>query len=105
MLSPLVSSPVNVGMKADPSAPPAIRTNNVSDTRLAARKASISGEVPNVVAFRIRLARLAILLNSKAIITLPAERAIWRLAVSSIKAIANKLYPYIEPIDVVRFMV
>ena len=74
--SPLVNNPVKVGMKADPSAPPAMSRNKVSETRLAARKASISACVPNVVAFRIRLARLIKLLNNKAIITVPADRAI-----------------------------
>ena len=74
-----------MGMNAEPNAPPAIRLNNVSETRLAARKASISGEVPKVVALMIRLARLVRLLSSRAIITLPAERAIWRLALSWIR--------------------
>ena len=71
-------------MNADPSAPPAMSRNNVSETRLAARKASMSDWVPNVVAISIRLTRLTILLNSKATITLLADRAIWRLEESSI---------------------
>ena len=39
--------PVNVGMKADPSAPPATRLNRTSTIRLAALNESNSADVPN----------------------------------------------------------
>jgi len=80
--SPRVRNPVKVGMKAEASAPPATRLKSRSGIRAAALKASISGPVPKAPetsTWRIRPVRL---LKIKAAITVPAARAIWRLAVS-----------------------
>ena len=80
-LEELVVDNVRTGrLKFSLDAPPAIKTNKVSETRLAARKASICPWVPKVVPIRIRLTRLARLLKTSATITVPAARAIWRSA-------------------------
>jgi hypothetical protein len=75
-----VSRLVKVGIKAEASAPPATRLKSVSDTRLAALKASMAELVPkafSTTTWRIRPIRL---LRMKAAMTSPAARAIWRLA-------------------------
>src|SRR5450756_605921 len=69
-----------VGMKAEPSAPPATRLKRISEKRLAAKKASLSMPVPKERAIKILASRLAIWLRIMATIIVPAARAIWRLA-------------------------
>ena len=79
--SSVVKAPVKVGMNADAKAPPATRLNNRSGNRAAALKASISALVPNACETRIWRIRPVMLLRTNAAITVPAARAIWRLAV------------------------
>ena len=71
---------VKVGIKADPSAPPATRVNRVSGIRFAVIKASMASEVPKALATRICLSKPVKLLITKADVTRLAARAIWRLA-------------------------
>jgi hypothetical protein len=71
---------VNVGIKAEPSAPPATRLKSVSESRLAAINASIGAEVPKALATRIWRMRLTILLSTYAAVTRLAARAIWLFA-------------------------
>jgi hypothetical protein len=80
--APASSSParkrVNTGMKADPSAPPATSTNNVSGTRCAATKASSSAPAPNAAEIAAWRTMPSTPLARYASITMPAARAIWR---------------------------
>jgi len=50
--SPRARKPVKTGMKAEPSAPPAIRLKSNSGMRVAAKKASRSPDAPNVAPTR-----------------------------------------------------
>ncbi len=69
-----------VGMKADASAPPAIRLNRISVSRLAALNASSSGFVPNAREISI-VARMPMTLESAIpIMTTLVARAIRRAA-------------------------
>ncbi len=86
-LSPWVSNPVKAGKNAEANAPPAIRLKSVSETRLAALKASISACVPKAPATRIWRSKPVRLLRTKATITVPAARAIWRLADEAVEVI------------------
>ncbi len=87
--SPWVSRPVKVGKNADASAPPATRLKSVSETRLAALKASISACVPKAPATRTWRSSPVRLLSTKATITVPAARAIWRFADEAVEVIGD----------------
>ena len=69
-----------IGIKAEPRAPPATRLNSVSEILLAALNASIEAEVPKALATRICRTSPARLLSTKAMVTIPAARAICWLA-------------------------
>src|SRR5690349_14770323 len=70
---------VNVGRKAEPSAPAAINVKSVSETRFAAAKAS-SSAAGNALATRMLRTSPISWLKRIASITAPAARAIWRFA-------------------------
>src|SRR5512139_3781973 len=72
-------SPVNVGRKAEPSAPAAIKVKRVSLTRLAETNAS-TWAAGNASAIRILLTSPRIWPKRIANMTVPAARAICRLA-------------------------
>src|SRR5512139_1573234 len=73
------SRAVKVGRKAEPSAPAAISVKRVSLTRLAETKAS-TWAAGNASAIRILLTSPRTWPKRIANITVPAARAIWRLA-------------------------
>src|SRR4030065_1798595 len=79
--SDCVRSLVKVGTKAYASAPPAIRVNSISGSRLAALKASIWALVPKVRETNTHVTSAARLERTNAAMTVPAARAISRFAV------------------------
>jgi hypothetical protein len=93
--SPLANRAAKVGINAEDNAPPATRLNNVSETLLAALKASISAWVPKAFATRICRASPVRLQRMNATITVPAARAICRLA-ARLVSLTFRLYPRIS---------
>ena len=87
-LSSLVRKPVNIGIKAEPNAPPATRLNSSSVTRFAALKESSAALVPKASVITICCATPTRLLRKKANITTPVARAICWLALSALAACA-----------------
>ncbi len=69
---------IKTGINADPSAPPATSTNNISGTRCAAMNASSLAPAPNVALIADWRTTPNTPLITYASITIPAARAIWR---------------------------
>ncbi len=81
-----VSKPVNMGINAEPKAPPAVRLNSSSVTRLAALKESRSAEVPNAPETTMPRKMPIMVLKMYANMTTEAARAICLPAVLPVEA-------------------